>query len=60
MKVLYINRNYILSSLFEEWAQSIIGRFADIGLNFAQEVSKIVWTEFFTLYSYRSLVNLII
>ena len=47
MKVLYANTNSILSSLFENRVKPITGRFADSSLNFAQEVSKIVWTEFF-------------
>ena len=47
MKVLYANTNSILSSVFENLVQPIACRFADGHLNFAQEVSKIVWTELF-------------
>ena len=53
MKVLYANTNSILSSLFENRVQPITGRFADSSLNFAQEVSKIVWTEFFQFWIFR-------
>ena len=44
MKVLYANTNSLLSSLFENRVKPITGRFADSSLNFAQEVSKTVWT----------------
>ena len=53
MKVLYANTNPILSSVFENWVQPIAGRFADSRLNFAQEVSKIVWTELFLFWIFR-------